>query len=77
MGSEQNNSVTTQYNKDVTLHPGRKQIYPLGSDVTNVPRTLFSSQSCHNYVSTRGIPFNVLSHLSFPIPDSLFYFLER
>ena len=33
---------------------GRNVIYPLGLMINNVPGTLFSLQSCHNYVSTPG-----------------------
>ena len=54
----------------VTLHPGRKRIYPLGFSVNNVPGSLFLLQSCHDYDSTRVRPFffvvsTLFLHLSF------------
>ena len=33
---------------------GRNHIYPLGEGRSNIPGTLFLSQSCHNYHSTPG-----------------------
>ena len=38
-------------------YPGRCRIYPPGLRTNNVPGTLFSLQSCHNYDSTPGRSF--------------------
>ena len=65
----------------VTLHPGRKRIYPLGLVTNNVPGILFSSQSCHNYDSTPGtrveIEFLPLEKVCIRPDLSLFCFLKK
>ena len=55
-----NTNVTTHVRVTVSLHltRGRNVIYPLGVLINNVPGTLFSLQSCHNYVYTPWVtPF--------------------
>ena len=51
-----NTNVTIYIRVTVSLHitRGRKRISPLVLMINNVPGTLFSLQSCHNYVFTPG-----------------------
>ena len=74
-----NTNVTTHVRVTVSLHLTRCRnvIYPLGLMINNVPGTLFSLQSCHNYVSTPWvIPFFVLSHHQILNCRSLFIFSD-
>ena len=61
-------------------YPGRKRIYPPGLMINNIPRILFSSQSCHNYDSTPGtrveIKLSPLEKVCLGLDLSLFDFLK-
>ena len=59
---------------------GRNRIYPPGLMINNIPRILFSSQSCHNYDSTPGtrveIKLSPLEKVCLGPDLSLFCFLK-